>query len=160
MGEARAGHTSLSTTAIYVRSVQERMLEGVRKLGANLGGQKSSLTVFGRGVRHVMVIEPSDAAQRNPAEHQIRNPWTVAALSQRFVDPSLEAHVCAVFVFLKATQLVGNIVLASYQVEIDSHPLVWKQRTSIAPRSSHVYINLLSNALSASSRLGVLVGRS
>jgi integrase len=33
------GHTSLRTTAIYVRQVQQRMVAGVAKLGANLGGQ-------------------------------------------------------------------------------------------------------------------------
>lgn len=33
------GHTSLSTTAIYTRQVQERMLAGVKDLGANFGGQ-------------------------------------------------------------------------------------------------------------------------
>ncbi len=36
------GHTSLSTTAIYTRQVQERMLAGVRDLGASNGGQLQS----------------------------------------------------------------------------------------------------------------------
>lgn len=37
------GHTSLSTTAIYTRGVQERMLAGVANLGANNGGQPEAL---------------------------------------------------------------------------------------------------------------------
>lgn len=34
------GHTSLRTTAIYVREVYERMLAAVRDLGANSGGHE------------------------------------------------------------------------------------------------------------------------